>query len=225
MKKQGILLLYFTCLALHMVAAETGIAWLQYATKPLLMPALMICFSINRARYKGPLSKWIFLALGFSLGGDVLLMFQDQMQEFFLFGLSSFLLAHICYIIFYHQLRVSEGIRGKAWFLLPVTLYYAGLMVWLSPGLGDMATPVRIYGLVISFMLVMALHMLYLRKKEAGRFLLAGALFFVLSDSLLAIHQFHSRFPLAAAAVMSTYGLAQYLIVRGAVLQLAGIRK
>lgn len=225
MKKQGILVLFFVCLALNILAAETGTGWLQYLTKPLLMPALMLFFSINTGHYKGPLKKWVLLALGFSMGGDVLLMFQDRLPDFFLFGLSAFLLAHIFYIFFFHQLRVSEGIRGKPLWLIPVVIYYAGLMVWLSPRLGEMATPVRIYGLVISFMLVMALHMLYLRKKEAGRLMLYGALLFVASDSLLAINRFYMSFPLAATSVMSTYGMAQFLIVRGALMQLAGIRK
>lgn len=225
MKKQGILVFFIICLALNIAAAETGTLWLQYVTKPLLMPALMLFFSINSSHYKGPLKKWVLLALGFSMGGDVLLMFQDRMPEFFLFGLSSFLLAHIFYIFFFHQLRVSEGIRGKALWLIPVAIYYAGLMVWLSPRLGEMATPVRIYGLVISFMLVMALHMLYLRKKEAGRLMLYGALLFVASDTLLAINKFYMPVPLAATLVMGTYGMAQFLIVRGALLQLAGIRK
>ena len=86
-------------------------------------------------------------------------MFQDNSPDFFLFGLAAFLLAHIFYIIFFHQVRTREGIKGNPFLLIPVTVYYAGLIIWLSPYLGDMKLPVMVYGLVISFMLMLAMHM------------------------------------------------------------------
>jgi uncharacterized membrane protein YhhN len=42
-----------------------------------------------------------------------------------------------------------------------------------------------------------------------------GALFFMLSDSLLAINKFMTPLHLASLAVMTTYIIAQYLIVEG----------
>jgi uncharacterized membrane protein YhhN len=45
----------------------------------------------------------------------------------------------------------------------------------------------------------------------------AGAISFMLSDSLLAINKFMQPLPLAGLAIMFTYILAQYLIVEGVV--------
>ncbi len=217
MKSQPVIFVFFGALALHIAGMETGNQWMQYVSKPALMPLLMIYFAASTTSQSSPLNKWILLALFFSLAGDVLLMFQEKIPDFFLFGLSAFLLAHVFYIVFFHAIRVKEGIKAKPLLLLPVTIYYAGLMFWLSPYLGEMAMPVRIYGLIISFMLMLALHILYIRNKKAAPLMVAGALLFVLSDSFLAINKFYMPFQLAGTLIMLTYGFAQYLIVQGAV--------
>ncbi|RYF87580.1 MAG: hypothetical protein EOO03_10470 [Chitinophagaceae bacterium] len=46
---------------------------------------------------------------------------------------------------------------------------------------------------------------------------IAGAAFFVLSDSLLAINKFHTSLQ-CSFMVMVTYCLAQYLVVKGVIL-------
>jgi len=70
---------------------------------------------------------------------------------------------------------------------------------------------------VISFMLMLAMHMFFLRNKGAGNWMLAGALLFVISDSVLAINKFYQTFEMAGAIIMLTYGLAQLFIVQGAI--------
>lgn len=218
MKKQGFIIFFFLLLLVNIIGGETGNALLQYISKPLLMPVLALYFLSCANAVKSDLKKWILLALFFSWAGDVLLIFQDRMTDFFLFGLSAFLLAHVFYILLFHNIRSKEGIKGNFMLLVPVAAYYGGLIMLLSPHLGDMRMPVIIYGLVISFMLVLALHMPYSRNKKAGQLLAAGAALFVLSDSLLAINKFYQAFSFANIAVMLTYGIAQYLIVKGACL-------
>jgi uncharacterized membrane protein YhhN len=127
------------------------------------------------------------------------------------------LLAHIFYIIFFHKLRVFENIPAKPLYLVLLVIYYGALVWWLNPYLGDMKLPVRIYGIVISFMCMLALHMLFLRNRTAGRYMMLGAVLFVVSDSLLAINKFYSSFELAGVLIMLTYGMAQLLIVTGAI--------
>ena len=217
MKKHGLIILFFLLLIADITGIELDNLVLQYITKPLLMPVLAVYFLSQTVRSSHRLELWILGALFFSWAGDVLLMFQDKIPDFFLFGLAAFLVAHIFYIVFFHRVRVLEGIRGRLILLLPVVLYYAGLIIWLSPYLGDMSLPVRIYGIVISFMLMMALHMLYSRNKKAGSLLVAGAVLFVISDSVLAINKFYQPFDKAGHVIMLTYGLAQVWIVKGAV--------
>lgn len=217
MKNKILITVFLGILAANIFGAETGNEYVVFATKPLLMPLLAFLFLSEMRGVKSKLSPFVLLALFFSWIGDVLLMFQGKRSGFFLLGLSSFLLAHIMYIILFHKVRIAESILSRWWILLVVAAYYAGLIIWLSPYLGDMKIPVRIYGVVISFMLMMALHMLYLGNKQAGRFLIAGAILFIISDSILAVNKFLQPLCGASAWVMITYGIAQLLIVMGAV--------
>ncbi len=107
-------------------------------------------------------------------------------------------------------------VKGNIWFLLLVVVYYTLLITFLSPHLGDMKLPVRIYGIVISVMLMLALHLLFIKNKKAGQWMAQGTQLFVISDSILAINQFYHSFEAAAAVIMLTYGLAQFFIGAGA---------
>ncbi|MES1215946.1 MAG: lysoplasmalogenase, partial [Bacteroidota bacterium] len=189
---------------------------LQYFSKPLLMVLLFVYFFLQTKLSATSQKIWVGLALFFSWAGDVLLMFQESKPVFFLLGLSAFLIAHIFYIIFFHSVRVLENIKGNLWLLVVVVIYYAVLISILSPHLGEMKLPVRIYGIVISFMFMLAMHMLAIKNKTAGRWMMIGALLFVLSDSLLAINKFYSAFEAAGILIMLTYGLAQFFIIEGA---------
>jgi len=163
-----------------------------------------------------PIKKWVLAALFFSWTGDVLLLFQPNDSLFFLLGLSSFLIAHIFYIIFFHRVRIKEKVKGNVWLLLIVVVYYAALIILLSPYLGEMKMPVRIYGIVLSFMFMLAMHMLFIKNKKAGQWMMTGALLFVISDSALAINKFYRPFEMAGVTIMLTYALAQLFIAEGA---------
>jgi len=191
--------------------------WLDYISKPLIVVSVVAYFLSQTSGSSTTLKKWILPALFFSWVGDILLMFQVASQLFFLLGLSSFLLAHIFYIIFFQSIRAREKTTPKLWLLLIVLVYYTALISFLSPHLRDMKLPVIIYGAVISLMLSLALDMLFISNKRAGRWMMTGALLFVLSDSVLAINQFYQSFPLAGVIIMLTYGLAQLFIIEGAI--------
>jgi len=51
---------------------------------------------------------------------------------------------------------------------------------------------------------------------------LTGALFFVISDSVIAINKFSHKFESSETIIMSTYIIAQYLIVAGYIFQFKG---
>jgi uncharacterized membrane protein YhhN len=222
MKKNIWLFIFLFLLAVNIAGAVIPHYWVQAISKPLLIPVLALYFLSDLKGYQNELKKWILLALLFSWGGDVLLMFQEKQSIFFLLGLSSFLLAHVFYIIFFHKLRLQEQIKVKPWLLLVVVIYYAALIGWLYPYLGDMKMPVTTYGIVISFMLMLALNMLFLPNKKAGYWMIAGALLFVGSDSVLAINKFYQSFGYADVIIMLTYGLAQLFIIKGAVKYIRG---
>jgi uncharacterized membrane protein YhhN len=217
LRKQNWIILFAIVLIANISGDLLKHQWLDYISKPLIVVSIAAYFLSQTSYSSTSLKKWILFALFFSWVGDILLMFQVANQLFFLLGLSSFLLAHIFYIIFFQTIRAREKIRPKVWLLLIVLVYYTPLISFLSPHLGDMKMPVIIYGAVISLMLSLAMDMLFIPNKRAGRWMMIGALLFVLSDSILAINQFYQSFPLAGVIIMLTYGLAQLFIIEGAI--------
>jgi len=144
-------------------------------------------------------------------------LFEEKNSLFFLMGLSAFFIAQVFYIIFFHNIRMREYIRGNALFLLLVIVYYSILVTVLSPYLGNMKLPVRIYGVVLSFMLMLAMHTMLGKNKKAALWMMLGAILFVISDSLLAFNKFFAAFNYAGVIIMLTYGFAQLFITEGAV--------
>jgi uncharacterized membrane protein YhhN len=216
MKKKYWFLLFAVILIGDLVGIQLQNKEIQIFFKPLIIPALIGYLDSRLLSITKGLSKWILGALLFSLAGDALLMFEEKDSIFFLLGLSCFLLAHIFYIVFFHHVRLKEKVKGNPWLLVVVVIYYAALITLLSPYLGDMKIPVLVYGIVISFMFMLAMHMLFIKNKAAGKWMMFGALLFVISDSVLAINKFYSSFEGAGIFIMLTYGLAQLFIVEGA---------
>lgn len=225
MKINTWIILFLLVLVANLTAVQIDYEVGDRISKPLLMPLLAFFLLSQTRSIDSGIRKWLLVALFFSWAGDILLMFQANDSIFFLLGLSSFLLAHIFYIIFYHNIRVKEAIPGNAWLMVIVVIYYGALLMILTPYLGNMKWPVRVYGIVISFMFMLAMHMLYLKNRAAGRQMMLGALFFIISDSLLAINKFYMSFENAAMFVMLTYGLAQLFIIQGAVKYIRGAKQ
>ncbi len=211
------ILLFIAALAAEILGVQLQNETMQLIAKPLLMPPLAMYFLGNTHADGTGLKPWVLLALFFSWLGDILLLFQEKQSIFFLLGLSAFLLAHVSYIIYFHKIRLREGIRSNPWYLLLVVIYYITLMLILSPFLGEMKLPVRIYGIVISFMFMLAMHVSSVRRQFSGYWMLTGAFLFVASDSILAFNKFYMPLPSAGFLIMITYGLAQLFIVEGAV--------
>lgn len=217
MKQKNWIILFTFVLLAELIGIQLENNILQFIFKPLIIPVVIGYLDSKTNDITKSINKWVLLALAFSWIGDVLLMFQDKKDIFFLLGLSSFLLAHIFYIIYFHKIRIREKVKSNPWFLVIVVIYYAALISLLSPYLHDMKLPVRIYGIVISFMFMLAMHMLFIRQKIAGKYMMTGAFLFVLSDSLLAVNKFYQPFYFADILIILTYALAQFFIVKGAV--------
>ena len=181
--------------------------------KPLILLSL-IFFFINQGKHLSSKTKVItLLALLFSLAGDVLLMFTDISASFFLSGLVAFLLAHIMYIMVFLDKKNSKKI---ALIFITVLLIYAiGIFYLLKDGLGDMLIPVIVYMLVILTMVLTSTMRKDNVSNKSYNLVFLGAVFFVISDSFLAINKFYQPVPLSKIIIMSTYSLAQYLIVLG----------
>jgi len=195
-----------------------GIELLHTICKPLIIVTLI--FYYLTAVAKEERSRTLLMALFFSGTGDILLMYVDAEPSFFMMGLIAFLVSHVFYIFTYRQHQytgVEDRIQGiqKIRLAFPIILSGTGLVFVLYPVLGDLKIPVIIYALVL---IVMTLHaLLRFGKTTSPSFwmVFAGALLFMISDSLLAINKFLEPLTYGNVWIMITYISAQYLIVKG----------
>ncbi len=217
-KKHTGVYIFFGIIAILDILSGQFFPDVRYFTKPLLMPLLMLAYYME-VKPLGLFSRILLSGLFFSWVGDVLLMLEYLNGSFFIGGLLSFLTAHLMYIRYFAKTSsVNEPyLKRRPVMLLVIVAYVIELMYILWPYLGEMKLPVLIYGSVIGVMLAFALWQIGKLDKKAALLFTAGAAFFVLSDSLLAINKFRSQFPFAGMAIMLTYCLAQYLIARGSV--------
>jgi len=91
-----------------------------------------------------------------------------------------------------------------------------------------MQIPVIIYAVVILFMLMSAIS-IYQKSINGMMYMVIGALLFVLSDSTIALGKFSVLFAdkqdVARTIIMSLYGIAQFMIVKGYLLSTISYQK
>jgi uncharacterized membrane protein YhhN len=155
--------------------------------------------------------------LFFSWLGDLFLLSESPGFLFFVAGLVSFLITHACYII--HFLSTGSPapslLKKQPIFILLVACYGTCLVWLLFPYLGQLKIPVILYASVICSMLLCSIHIYLKVQQPASSYYLAGAVLFVLSDSILAINKFYQPLPLAGITLMLSYCAGQYFIIKG----------
>lgn len=126
----------------------------------------------------------ILVGLFLSWFGDAFLI--GESERWFLFGLVSFLLAHVAYITAF----VESGV-DRNWTLaatVPIIVIAVLVLLWLAPLVpGGLVWPVRIYTAVISLMVITAFGTL---GAGASPLIVAGACLFFVSDLSVATTRF-----------------------------------
>jgi len=163
--------------------------------------------------------------LFFSWAGDVILEFSDNNSNFFIIGLVCFLLTHLLYfIVFFITPGKNSILSNRIYFLIPVIIYGVILVSYLYAGLAEMKLPVILYAIIILTMLTAAINRKDKVNKVSFYLVLAGAILFVISDSSIAITKFSHPFKSSVIVIMSTYVVAQYLIVIGYIAQTVNVK-
>ncbi len=190
---------------LDIVAEVLGVRPLVYLLKPLatLSLALVAWRGGAASRY----TKWITIGMFASLAGDVLLMLPSGL---FVPGLVAFLLAHLCYITAFAA--DGAGLRAPLAPAVPIAVLSAEVLTYLWPTLGAMRIPVVCYVMVISAMSWQALARWIVRRTRSAAFAAVGSVFFLMSDSALAIRRFSAPFVGATLIILATYYAAQSLL-------------
>jgi uncharacterized membrane protein YhhN len=208
--------IYFFALAVEIFAILTKNAQLEYFSKPSLMLILIFYYAVG-TRNLDSAKYLIIFALAFSWLGDVLLLLDKQTKSFFIYGLISFLTAHIFYIFYFLKIRKLNNPEKlpNALIFVAIAVYTLSLFAFIAPFVKSMLVPVGIYALVISTMLAVSIAAFDFGKQYFGKICVAGTALFIVSDSILAINRFASPFEYAPIFVMLTYAAAQFLITEG----------
>jgi uncharacterized membrane protein YhhN len=184
-----------------------GIPDLVFVFKPMASLFIATLAFTNWRAQRHPYSLWISIGLMCSLAGDVWLLWPAR---YFLMGLLSFLGAHIAYLTAF-----TRSIRFPARPLVWLLYVAIGLGLWffLRPGLSvSLGAPVAVYIFLLFTMASQAMGRLLILHTIAARLAAIGAIFFIISDTLLALDRFRRPIPASAILVLGAYYLAQWLI-------------
>lgn len=184
--------------------------WLHWLCKPLttlLIVGMLLGLPGAEPRYRTP----ILIGLSFSLLGDVMLMLPF---DGFVFGLASFLCAHIAYLwALTRRARLFARWQPFAVYALVAGSVLAVLWPQLPAGLH---APVLAYVVVLAAMAAQAAAVAMVTRHREAMLAAAGGAAFVLSDASLALDRFATPFALSGVIVLSTYWLAQTLLALSA---------
>jgi uncharacterized membrane protein YhhN len=204
------------------IAVAKGWKKVEYIAKPWTMAALFLVLALVGRFSSLPL---ILFGLGilFSLAGDVFLMFSDR---WFIPGLVSFLLAHVAYITGFN---IPLPVVSPTWALLVALVLAFSAARLLRPIVAGLAakgerkliSPVIVYGVVITLMLLSAMLTLFRLEWKAtpAALVSVGAMLFFYSDAILAWIKFVGPIKNGRMMNMITYHLGQIALIAGGLIQ------
>ena len=158
---------------------------LQFAAiAKVIASTALVATAIAAGAFASRFGVVILVGLFLSWFGDAFLI--GESERWFLFGLVSFLLAHVAYITAF----VGAGV-DRSWTLaasVPIIFIAVLVLLWLAPLVpGCLVWPVRIYTAVISLMVITAFGTL---GAGASPLIVAGACLFFISDLSVAATRF-----------------------------------
>ncbi|MBE7688814.1 hypothetical protein F6A46_11330 [Tenacibaculum finnmarkense genomovar ulcerans] len=188
---------------------------LEIIFKPLLMTSLAVLYLVSIKKDEKA-NFWLVSALFFSFWGDVFLL---DKTNYFVFGLGSFLVAHIMYIkMTVNFLRKTAIVKIVKSAIIFVALF-VGVFLLIKDNLAEMLVPVLVYGTAISGFGTCALLNYQQEKSTENTVLLLGAILFIASDSGIALNNFYNPTHFFDIAIIILYVLAQFLIVKAILLR------
>lgn len=172
----------------------------EYICKPAATIAFLVAAALISVDDSLP-KTWRIIALVFCVFGDVFLMLP---KDAFVPGLASFAIAQMCFVV---SLATQDATTSKLiiglLIVVPTTLFLSRRFITAikSSGHGELVLPVAVYMVVIAAMATSAI--------AGGTALgIAGAMFFLISDSLIAEHRFVKERGWQSVGIMVTYHVA-----------------
>ncbi|HNR65059.1 MAG TPA: lysoplasmalogenase [Atribacterota bacterium] len=181
-------------------------------TKPFIIPLIIFIYS----QYAKQINYSLVMALAFSFFGDFFLLFSEK-KIFFQTGLFSFLMSHILYIYTFTGTISLSNVPPIRYLVLiiPYLIYILVFLKILKPYLENYLIPVILYTITIAGMSYASLLRFWTTTGFYFWLPFIGSLFFIISDSLLAIRNFRYGQKKGWITVMLSYILGQLFIVMG----------
>lgn len=189
---------------------------LRYMCMISLVPLIVLYYLLSV-----PLDRinWLVLiGLIFGYGGDIFLMFDKE--EYFIFGLGSFLVGHIFYILGF-LFSIVDFMLFPLWgilLIIPSVLIVGVVLIKTLDKMGDLKVPTLVYVGVIFTMGFCTILRLASFDGLGFFFVWLGAQSFMASDGMIAIKKFHGNFKLDEIWIKLTYVLAQFFIAQGIII-------
>jgi uncharacterized membrane protein YhhN len=177
-----------------------------YLFKPLTTILILLTVLASPLLRQNPYVFWVAVGLAFSLAGDIFLMLSDKR---FIWGLVSFLVTHLCYILAF---SLRAGFRESPWLSLPFILAALVILSQIAPRARGLRWPVTVYGLALLAMAWRASATWAILRNLSAFLAALGAVLLVISDTSLGVNRFVRRFYWAQVVVLGTYYAAQALI-------------
>lgn len=139
--------------------------------------------------------------------GLIICAIGDYTIQWFIIGLSSFLIGHIFYIAAFLGTKEHQIPSAAKSILLLIGVLMAGSICGTLIGRGEFILAFAVFA-YISVILTMG----WTSFRTGSRFAIIGAMLFLTSDSILAINKFIVHVPYSHQLIMLTYYSAQILI-------------
>jgi len=174
--------------------------WAVKATPMLLAAGVLV------ARLPARLGVPMMIGFVAAAAGDIFLALDRH--DYLMQGLLCFLVTQLAYSVAFVQPR--RPLWDRLEFRLPLVVYGAVVLAMMLPGLGAFLLPVFVYVSALVAMAVLAAGV----EARPGR-VWAGAVLFLVADSLIGIDRFVAPFAYSEIVIVGLYTTAQFLIFTG----------
>ena len=208
-------------ISVHFIAQLFGEEYkvVEAISKALFLPTLMMYLYVQPNVFNKPGKNLVMIGLFGSFLGDVFLI----SKSLFIPGMIAFMMTHVFNILFFSKINSLKNPKSTILYTsIFLLVSFCGFMyLQLSGGMGKLIYPILVYMALISSAALMAIHVANNKPTKiiANNFWIPGMLFFLASDSILAFNKFdwsiNDPIENIGLVIMITYGLAQFLLVKG----------
>nr|WP_026679563.1 lysoplasmalogenase [Priestia megaterium] len=194
-----ILIFIMSILYIFIIPSEPENFKLFFKLIPMI---LIIIYALKQMPRQQTKTHWLILI------GLIFCSIGDGTLQWFVVGLTAFLIGHLFYLAGFSLQWKFSIIRAAS--IIPLIIYglfmgNALIHAIITSGNQSLIIPVIFYIVAISFMAWLAIM-------TGNRFAIAGSILFVISDSILSWNMFISPVVYSHVLIMTTYYAAQFLI-------------